>query len=127
MTWTVRSGNAPGGRWGGCRRRPPLAFDAKRSYVVAPSAAPGRTLASPGWSFYGAQRSQPSQPVADALAPETAKISESVAVGCQRLPGAVHGKEGVGGSSPSEGSRFQAGSRLPFLALNGSRPSLYLA
>ena len=31
--------------------------------------------------------------------------SETVAVGCDRLPKGAHGKEGVDGSSPSEGSR----------------------
>jgi hypothetical protein len=32
------------------------------------------------------------------------KQAKSVATGCQRLPETFHGKEGVDGSSPSEGS-----------------------
>jgi hypothetical protein len=32
------------------------------------------------------------------------KQAKSVAIGCDRLPREVHGKEGVDGSSPSEGS-----------------------
>ena len=41
--------------------------------------------------------------------------AKSVAVGCDRLPSEVHGKEGVDGSSPSEGSarHLQIG-RFPF-------------
>jgi len=31
--------------------------------------------------------------------------AKTVAVGCDRLPGEAHGKEGVDGSSPSEGLR----------------------
>jgi hypothetical protein len=38
------------------------------------------------------------------LAPKARKQAESVAVGCDRLPEKFHGKEGVDGSSPSEGS-----------------------
>ena len=41
------------------------------------------------------------QPVASATAPKTAK---TLAVGCEELPLGPHGKEGVGGSSPPEGS-----------------------
>jgi hypothetical protein len=44
------------------------------------------------------------QPVANETRPETAQASETVAVGCDRLPPRPHGKEGVDGSSPSEGS-----------------------
>jgi hypothetical protein len=36
---------------------------------------------------------------------ERQKQAKTVAVGCDRLPLEVHGKEGVDGSSPSEGSR----------------------
>jgi len=32
------------------------------------------------------------------------KLAKTVAVGCDRLPEMFHGKEGVDGSSPSEGS-----------------------
>ncbi len=43
--------------------------------------------------------------VANHGASETAETSENRAVGCDRLPIAAHGKEGVDGSSPSEGSK----------------------
>ncbi len=36
--------------------------------------------------------------------PKGPKKAQTVAVGCDRLPRGVHGKEGVDGSSPSEGS-----------------------
>jgi hypothetical protein len=36
--------------------------------------------------------------------PERLKQAKTVAVGCDRLPEPFHGKEGVDGSSPSEGS-----------------------
>jgi hypothetical protein len=35
---------------------------------------------------------------------ERLKQTKTFAVGCDRLPETVHGKEGVDGSSPSEGS-----------------------
>jgi hypothetical protein len=38
-----------------------------------------------------------------APAEERLKHAETVAVGCNRLPEGAHGKEGVDGSSPSEG------------------------
>ena len=38
------------------------------------------------------------------LARKRLKEAKTVAVGCDRLPREVHGKEGVDGSSPSEGS-----------------------
>src|SRR5947209_3751503 len=44
------------------------------------------------------------QPVANAQPPGAAKSSKTFAVGCDHLPFAAHGKEGVDGSSPSEGS-----------------------
>ena len=44
------------------------------------------------------------QPVANARDVKTAPTSQSVATGCDQLPIAAHGKEGVDGSSPSEGS-----------------------
>ena len=43
------------------------------------------------------------QPLADAPVPKTGKQAKTVAVGCDRLPREVHGKEGVSGSSPEEG------------------------
>jgi hypothetical protein len=43
------------------------------------------------------------QPVANGTRPESAQTSETVALGCDQLPAAFHGKEGVDGSSPSEG------------------------
>jgi hypothetical protein len=44
------------------------------------------------------------QSVANPTATKTPETSETVAVGCDRLPIAAPGKEGVDGSSPSEGS-----------------------
>jgi hypothetical protein len=43
------------------------------------------------------------QPVADGMTPRTAQAAQIVAVGCDRLPESFDGKEGVDGSSPSEG------------------------
>ena len=49
------------------------------------------------------------QPGASGSQPKAAQIGETVAVGCHRLPETFHGKEGVDGSSPSEGfARFAA-------------------
>src|SRR5438876_1448915 len=49
------------------------------------------------------------------------KQAKTVAVGCDQLPFGAHGKEGVDGSSPSEGSRKKARKRgaLPRGELNG--------
>ncbi len=44
------------------------------------------------------------QSVANQVGPEPAKQAKSVAVDCHRLPEKFHGKEGVDGSSPWEGS-----------------------
>jgi hypothetical protein len=44
------------------------------------------------------------QPLANPPPQEPRKQAKAVAVGCDRLPGGAHGKEGVDGSSPSEGS-----------------------
>jgi hypothetical protein len=44
------------------------------------------------------------QPVANALPENPRKQAKTVAVGCSRLPIGAHGKEGVDGSSSSEGS-----------------------
>ena len=62
-------------------------------------------LENEGWSLYGAQRSQ-------LVATggkwegrrERLRQAKTVAVGCDQLPELFHGKEGVDGSSPSEGS-----------------------
>jgi hypothetical protein len=43
------------------------------------------------------------QPMANANATKTASTSQTVATGCDQLPIGAHGKEGVDGSSPSEG------------------------
>jgi hypothetical protein len=45
----------------------------------------------------------PWQSLANGTASKTAQRSETIAVGCYRLPETFHGKEGVGGSSPPEG------------------------
>ena len=64
-------------------------------------------LAHEGWSLYGAQRAQPSGNRLQIPSGEgTQKQAKNVAVGCNRLPRQVHGKEGVDGSSPSEGFEF---------------------
>jgi hypothetical protein len=39
------------------------------------------------------------------------KQAKTVAMGCDRLPSAAHGKEGVSGSSPEEGSAKSAAPR----------------
>jgi hypothetical protein len=44
------------------------------------------------------------QPVANRKPTKTAQRGETVAVGCDPLPRKCHGKEGVSGSSPEEGS-----------------------
>ena len=46
------------------------------------------------------------QPVANGMAAKTARTSQHVAVGCHWLPVGAHGKEGVDGSSPSEGLKY---------------------
>ena len=45
------------------------------------------------------------QPVASRKAPKRLKRAKTVAVGCNRLRRPQNGKEGVDGSSPSEGFR----------------------
>src|SRR5438094_1811110 len=44
------------------------------------------------------------QSTANRTGAEAPKTSKTVAIRCDRLPREVHGKEGVDGSSPSEGS-----------------------
>ena len=44
------------------------------------------------------------QSAANRSGARTEKQAKTVAVRCDRLPSGVHGKEGVDGSSPSEGS-----------------------
>ena len=46
------------------------------------------------------------QPFANDPRPKTANQAKTVAVGCDPLPREVHGKEGVDGSSPSEGLKY---------------------
>jgi hypothetical protein len=56
------------------------------------------------WSTYGAQRSQPGGNRWQMERPrKRLKKAKTVAVGCDQLPEAFHGKEGDDGSSPSEG------------------------
>jgi hypothetical protein len=38
--------------------------------------------------------------------PERLRQAQTIAVGCDRLPKLFHGKEGVDGSSPSEGLKY---------------------
>ena len=44
------------------------------------------------------------QPVANGTVQKRLRQAKTVAVGCTQLPESFHGKEGVDGSSPSEGS-----------------------
>jgi hypothetical protein len=46
------------------------------------------------------------------------KQAKTVAVGCSRLPEGAHGKEGVDGSSPSEGSKSPANQVFVLSGLN---------
>ncbi len=55
------------------------------------------------WSFMEPSGRNRLQPAANATAVKTAKSSQTVALGCDQLPEPFHGKEGVDGSSPSEG------------------------
>jgi len=61
------------------------------------------------------------QPVANPDAPKTADLSQ--AAGCDHLPIGAHGKEGVDGSSPSEGS-CQRERTIPFPRRQGAVRSL---
>ena len=58
-----------------------------------------------GWSVYRAERRNRWQPVANGKAPQTAKTSQNRCRALHPLPLNLDGKEGVDGSSPSEGSR----------------------
>jgi hypothetical protein len=58
-----------------------------------------------GWSLYGAPWSQPVATGRKIASPRKPRNqAETVAVGCDRLPRAAHGKEGVSGSSPDGSS-----------------------
>jgi hypothetical protein len=58
-----------------------------------------------GWSVYGAQQAQPVASTGKSAGRRNrVKQAKTVAVGCDWLPRASNGKEGVDGSSPSEGS-----------------------
>ena len=63
------------------------------------------------------------QSAANRLSAETAETRQTVAVGCDRLPEGAHGKEGVDGSSPSEGLKSLqiAHYRCPFRRERGDR------
>src|SRR6059058_2328777 len=57
------------------------------------------------WSLNGAPWLHPRwQPVANRIGTQAADPREPVAVSCDPLPIAAHGKDGVSGSSPEEGS-----------------------
>ena len=49
---------------------------------------------------------------------ERLKRAKSVAVGCDRLPPGPHGKEGVDGSSPSEGFDEMPATRAVVLSIS---------
>ena len=58
------------------------------------------------------------QPVANRAAPSAAEIAKTVAEVCDRLRPGPHGKEGVDGSSPSEGLKIPANQRCLLSVLN---------
>jgi hypothetical protein len=61
---------------------------------------------SRGWSLYGAPGLQPTPIAGKSTVPRNhQKQAKSVAAASHRLPENIHGKEGVDGSSPSEGSK----------------------
>jgi hypothetical protein len=62
------------------------------------------------------------QPVANRAAVRTAQTTKTVAVGCDQLPPKLHGKEGVDGSSPSEGSAKEPHIGTVLLRSTCSRP-----
>jgi hypothetical protein len=71
-----------------------------------------------GWSIYGAERSQPVATGGKWVGPENGSNKpKTVAVGCDQLPIGAHGKEGIDGSSPSEGFRLLPANRLFALSL----------
>src|SRR5437773_11538247 len=80
-----------------------------RSSTTRPASAPGsphgyrQQTMEPLWSPVGATGGNQRQ-IARANEPE--KQAKTLAVGCDRLPRGVHGKEGVDGSSPSEGLKY---------------------
>jgi hypothetical protein len=57
-----------------------------------------------GWSFYGARRAEPVATARKWDEPKTAQMGRSATGGNPRQPLRSDGKEGVDGSSPSEGS-----------------------
>src|SRR5438105_15495957 len=83
-----------------------------RSSTTRPASAPGsphgyrQQTMEPLWSPVGATGGNQRQ-IARANEPE--KQAKTLAVGCDRLPRGVHAKEGVDGSSPSEGSPKRPG------------------
>ena len=70
-----------------------------------------------GWSLYGAQRSQRVATSGKWQPQERLKQAKAVAVGCDPLPETFHGKEGVDGSSPSEGLHKVAANRAVGLSI----------
>ena len=72
------------------------------------------------WSPVGANGGNRRQ-IEESRKPE--KQAKTVAVGCDPLPKTFHGKEGVDGSSPSEGSHESpANARLSFSHFFALRP-----
>ena len=71
------------------------------------------------WSTYGAERSQPAATASKGGRPDKRlKQAKTVATGCDQLPTRRHGKEGVDGSSPSEGSKRPANRHFLLSVLN---------
>ena len=61
------------------------------------------------------------QAVANAVSAKRGRQAKTVAMGCDRLPRGVHGKEGVDGSSPSEG--FLIPPAQPSVSFSGLTPT----
>ena len=64
------------------------------------------------------------QRTANGTAAQTAEQAKTVAVGCDRLPSAAHGKEGVDDSSPSEGSKRPANQLFLLPVLNRGKEGI---
>jgi len=58
------------------------------------------------------------QAVAIRIGAERARTAITVAMGCNRLPLGAHGKEGVDGSSPSEGLKIPTNDDFLLSVLN---------
>jgi len=86
--------------------RPPLyrnRLDARFKTSGLPTRLPMRDCGGGDGAFMEQSGRNQSQPVASGTARGRLKQAKTVAAGCDQLPIGAHGKEGVDGSSPSEG------------------------